>query len=69
MPTWIVYDRENNLYLSGVDRNGQPLGWVGNKTSAKYYGDKEIQSVLQILEKFGFDVEPMVFTKEGWKKR
>ena len=70
MPTWIVYDRENNLYLTGVDRNGRPVGWAGNKTAAKYFGDKEIQGVMIVLRgKLGLDVEEIVFTKEGWKKK
>ena len=69
MPTWVVYDQENNLYLTGVDYHGRPVGWAGNKSGAKYYGDKEIQRIMQMLAKFGYDVIPVAYTKEGWKKK
>ena len=52
---WIVYDPNNNLYLQSSDYDGYPAKWIGNKSWAKVYSDKEIMKVLIELRKFGFE--------------
>ena len=52
---WLIYDPERNLYLQSSDYDGYPIRWIGNKSWARVYSEKEIRKVIAELRKFGFD--------------
>lgn len=56
---WVVYQRSRNRYVYDFDFDAEFVSWVGFKSAAKYFTDKQVEQVLALLEKQGIEVEKM----------